>query len=76
MKEASKYPVFWQFVGIGNDRFEYLEKLDDMGGRFMDNADFFQIRDIVSISDNELYTKLLTEYPSWLTEAKQKGIIR
>lgn len=76
MKEASKYPIFWQFVGIGNDSFNYLQKLDDMGGRFMDNADFFQLNDIMKVTDNELYNRLLTEYPSWLVQAKQNGVLR
>lgn len=76
MKEASKYPVFWQFVGIGNDSFDYLQRLDDLSGRFLDNADFFQLNDIARVSDNELYNRLLTEYPSWLVQAKQKGILR
>ena len=75
MKEASKYPIFWQFVGIGHDSFNYLEKLDDMNGRYIDNADFFQLNDIMKVTDNELYNRLLTEYPSWLIQAKQKGII-
>lgn len=75
IKRASKYPIFWQFVGIGNDSFSYLQKLDDLNGRYIDNADFFRIKDVTRISDNELYKKLLTEYPSWITEAKKKGLI-
>lgn len=60
--EASKYPIFWQFIGIGDDSFSYLQKLDDMDGRYVDNADFFSIYDINNITDNELYTKLFDEY--------------
>lgn len=71
---VSKYPIFWQFVGIGNSSMEFLEKLDDMDGRYIDNANFFRIKDIDTINDEDLYKKLLNEYPSWLKEAKNKNI--
>lgn len=71
MIEASKYPIFWQFVGIGNSRFSYLEELDEMQGRYIDNANFFSVNDLGRISDKELYSRLLAEYPDWITKAKQ-----
>ena len=41
---ASYEPVFWQFMGIGKaSSFAFLEKLDDLGGRYTDNADFFAV---------------------------------
>ena len=46
-----------------------------MEGRYVDNANFFQLNDIMSISDSELYERLLNEFPEWLKEAKQKGIL-
>ena len=76
MKEASKYPIFWQFVGIGNDSFAYLQQLDDLEGRVIDNADFFKIRDINQVSDQDLYRQLLNEYPGWLNEVKIKGLLK
>ena len=76
IREASKYPVFWQFVGIGNTEFHYLEKLDQMSSRFIDNANFFAIEDINNISDNELYEKLLAEYPDWIKKAKNARILK
>lgn len=75
IREASKYGAFFQFVGIGNACFDFLEKLDDLDGRVIDNANFFQANDLDKMSDKELYDKLLTEFPSWLNEAKSKGII-
>lgn len=60
--EASKYPIFWQFVGIGNDSFDYLQKLDDMEGRYVDNADFFKVSEPSKIT----YNDLLDEFPNWL----------
>ena len=75
MKEYSKYPIFWQFVGIGRECFNYLEKLDDMGGRYVDNADFFAIKDINEMPDETLYQKLLDEYPGWLENSKVREMI-
>lgn len=72
--KASKFPIFWQFVGIGGSTFEFLDKLDTMSGRFIDNANFFALNDIERVSDEDLYQRMLVEFPSWLKEAKQKGI--
>ena len=75
IKEVSKHPIFFQFVGIGNDNFSFLEKLDDLEDRYVDNANFFSIKDINQMSDNEIYNKLLAEFPSWLENIKVKKII-
>lgn len=74
IKNCTK-PIFWQFVGIDSRSFKYLEGLDEMEGREIDNVNFFKLDDILSISDEDLYRKLLNEYPSWLKEAKAKNII-
>ena len=72
IKILSHFPIFFQFVGIGDtskNGFRYLRKLDDMDGRYVDNANFFAIEnlaDIEVINDVSLYTKLLDEYPKWL----------
>lgn len=75
IRESSNQPIFWQFVGIGRESFDFLQKLDDLKGRYVDNADFFKIQDIKKISDEELYEKLLTEFPDWLKEVKSKGML-
>ncbi|WP_024622480.1 vWA domain-containing protein [Metaclostridioides mangenotii] len=75
MKDASHEPIFWQFLGLGNSEFKYLEKLDTMSGRKIDNANFFSVNDINSLSDEKLYEKILFEYPTWCQEAKNTGVI-
>lgn len=75
MIESSKYPLFWQFIGIGNANYGILEKLDIMPGRAVDNANFFSLDDVDKISDEELYNKLLNEFPIWLKEVKGTGIL-
>lgn len=76
VKEASDKGIFWQFVGIGNASFNFLQKLDDMSGRYVDNANFFQLNDVSRVSDEELFNRLLSEFPSWIQEAKNKGMIK
>ena len=73
IKDLSHLPIFWQFVGIGNNDFCFLEKLDEMEGRYVDNANFFKVDNIRSMSDDVLYDKLLKEFPEWLklTEVKE-----
>jgi len=69
-------PIFWQFVGIGDSSFEVLKRLDTMKGRIVDNANFIHWDRIERVSDEELYDKLLNEFPAWLHEAKGKRIVR
>lgn len=74
--ESSDKPIFWQFVGIGDSNFDVLRRLDTMVGRVVDNANFFHVDDISQVSDEELYNQLLNEFPMWLKEAKDKGILK
>lgn len=74
--EASKYNIFWKFIGVGNSNFKFLKKLDDISGRVVDNADFITIADLNSISDDTLYNRLFNEYNDWLTACRQKGILK
>ncbi|MBY3433748.1 tellurium resistance protein [Rhizobium laguerreae] len=75
MKEAAHLPIFWQFVGIGGSRYGILEKLDTMSGRVVDNCGFFAIDDLHSISEEQLYDRLMDEFPVWLKAARAAGII-
>ncbi|MFK4304552.1 hypothetical protein ABH892_004718 [Paenibacillus sp. RC254] len=72
--DSSGEPIFWQFIGVGESDFGVLKKLDNIEGRVVDNANFFQIQDVESMEDNELYELLLNEFPLWLEEAKDKHI--
>jgi TerF-like vWA domain-containing protein len=76
VRESVDYPIFWMFVGVGNANFGILEHLDDLEGRRVDNADFFSLSDLKMISDDELYERLLGEYPSWLRDAAAAGILQ
>lgn len=90
LRWASREPIFWQFMGIGKGRkskskllaafsdsdFPFLEKLDALSGRFLDNANFFSVLSPEEHSDDVLYDLLMAEYPKWVQEAKAKELIR
>ncbi len=75
IKDAAHLPIFWQFVGIGGRNYGVLERLDSMSGRIIDNAGFFAIDDLSSLSEEALYDRLLQEFPQWLSKARQAGLI-
>lgn len=74
LKNASYEPIFWQFMGVGNADFSYLEKLDDLPNRYVDNADFFKISSL-NVSDEQLYDKMMNEYPNWVKVAQQRNLL-
>lgn len=88
--EASYEPIFWQFMGIGKSNkstkksfwqkltetdFSFLEKLDTMNNRFIDNANFFSVETPDQESDEALYDLLLSEYKEWIPKARQQGLL-
>ena len=76
LQEASKYPIFWQFVGVGGSNYGILERLDTMTDRYVDNAGFFALDDFKSVSSSELYGRLLNEFPAWLDAAHERKILK
>lgn len=90
IQDSSYEPLFWQFMAIGESKkdakkgffksllqsdFTFLEQLDNLTGRYIDNADFFSVKDPAAISDDELYDLLMQEYPEWVKAARTKGLI-
>ena len=66
IRKSSNMNVFIQFIGIGNERFNYLIKLDDLSGRTRDNTGFSKMRDLDRATDNELYSNILGQFSAWL----------
>jgi len=75
VRKLSEHGVFIQFVGIGGASFRYLKRLDNLNGRLLDNANFFEIKNISNETDANLYAKLMAEFPSWTHQARAKGLI-
>jgi hypothetical protein len=68
IRQASTENIFWQFVGLGGSNYGILEHLDTMSGRAVDNCNFFEVDSLSSITDEQLYDKLLTEFPNWIKD--------
>ncbi|MGW3587877.1 VWA domain-containing protein [Streptomyces fungicidicus] len=75
LREAVEEPVFWQFVGLGKSNYGVLERFDTLAGRRVDNVGFFAVDDIGTVPDAELYDRLLSEFPQWITAAGRAGIL-
>ncbi|NBM19128.1 VWA domain-containing protein [Streptomyces sp. GC420] len=78
--KAAKLPLFWQFVGFGDPnsrQFDFLRRLDDLAvpsKRPVDNAGFFHAgADPRRMRDEELYDRLVGEFPQWLRAARAAG---
>lgn len=76
LTKASYAPIFWQFLSIGRENIPFLQKLDDLDGRFVDNADYKSVGNVDTLSDDELYNMILDEYPAWVVEQRRRGQIR
>lgn len=89
LRWSSMEPIFWQFMGIGKGRkskskllsaffdsdFPFLESLDQLPGRLIDNASYFSVSAPDEHSDTALYDLLMTEYPGWLKLAAGHGLL-
>jgi len=64
----------WFSKAVASD-FSFLEQLDEMGDRYLDNADFFSVEDPENIADEELYDLLTAEYPNWVKSARLKNLL-
>jgi stress response protein SCP2 len=64
----------WSLLSSGNE-FEFLEKLDELEGRHIDNANFFSVENPLDIEDEQLYDLMMAEYPQWLKLAREKGVL-
>lgn len=73
---ASYEPIFWSFMGIGKGKFSFLEKLDELRGRCLDNASLLKAGKPSSLTDNQLYDGIMKEYKTWVPAAKSRGLIR
>jgi stress response protein SCP2 len=61
--------------GGGGGEFAFLEELDNLPGRYLDNANFFAVEDPSTIPDEALFELLMGEYPAWLGLARQRGLL-
>ena len=71
--KPSPQPGF--FASLFATDFAFLEKLDAMTGRYLDNANFFSVLKPDEFTDEVLYDLLLGEYKDWLPQARKLGLL-
>ena len=69
--KCSQLPMFTQFAGFGSG-FHGLNQLNNMQGRYVDNAGLFTASDF-NISDDELLSRMMNEFPQWLKATTSEG---
>ncbi len=75
LREAAEHPIFWKFISIGAEEIPFLQKLDDLTGRLIDNADYQAVGELASLPDPALFDLMLVEYRAWLDQVRQAGLI-
>ncbi len=74
LRLMSQLPIFVQFIGVGPHSFSFLKGLDDMDGRLIDNANFFDAKDAGN-DQGKMLELMLGEFPDYYTLARQQGLI-
>ncbi|NES94661.1 MAG: stress protein [Desertifilum sp. SIO1I2] len=73
---TAKKGFFAKLTQVFESDFSFLEKLDELEERYIDNADFFSVEDPLGIPDQDLYDLLMSEYPNWVKQARSKQLLR
>lgn len=76
LTEVSTAPIFWKFLSIGKQPMEFLEQLDTLDERFVDNANYEPIGDVDLIGNAALFKKMLQEFPDWIRQVRSLGLIK
>lgn len=76
LTNVSTAPIFWKFLSIGPSKMQFLQKLDDLTDRFVDNADYQHVGDLDAVAEADLFDLMLEEFPEWITEVRSKGLIK
>jgi hypothetical protein len=63
------------FARLVQSDFTFLENLDNLPGRYIDNANFFAVTDPANIPDEHLFELMMAEYPGWLQLAQRAGLL-
>ncbi|WP_435600790.1 VWA domain-containing protein [Streptomyces sp. C10-9-1] len=77
LARASEHPLFWAFIGFGPTPVPFLQGLDDLPGRAVDNASYFHAgARPTNVPDADLYDGITSEVSPWLAAARANGILR
>jgi hypothetical protein len=66
---------FARVRGLFAPSFDLLHELDDLEGRYLNNADFFSVAEPDTIDDAELFAAMMHEYPGWVAAAWERRLL-
>lgn len=69
---AKELPMFWSFVGFGDD-VAFLRTVDTLPG--IDNTGFFHVPDPHSVSDRALYAGITAQFGPYLVAARAANVL-
>ncbi|MFG3090649.1 VWA domain-containing protein [Streptomyces antibioticus] len=73
---VSKLPLFWSFIGFGPAPVPFLQRLDTLSDRAVDNASYFHAGGRPQhLTDSHVYDGITREFGPWLTAARTAGIL-
>lgn len=77
--QLSQYPAFLKFLSLPDQGAHrgraFLQGLDDMDGRLLDNADAKFIDDPAGMADLAFADAMIDEFDSWVAEARRVGLL-
>jgi hypothetical protein len=62
--QMSQLPIFVQFVGVGNHKFSFLKKVNNLKGGLIDNVGFFDAKDPKAATKAGFLELMLSEFAS------------
>ncbi|MFI7089504.1 VWA domain-containing protein [Streptomyces anulatus] len=74
LTNAKKLPLFWSFIGFGNN-IDFLRTVDQLPGS-IDNTGFFHAPDPHALTDEALYDGITEQFGSYLSSAQDQGLLR
>lgn len=73
--KTSRFPVFWQFIGLYGEEYGILDHLDEIDGRHTRNAAFFKMEDLEDFMDSGFYRTIFANAAAWLEELGRKQML-
>ena len=73
--KTSRFPVFWQFIGLYGEEYGVLNHLDEIDGRRTQNAAFLKMEDFDDFMDSGFYRTIFANTAAWLEELGRKQML-
>lgn len=66
IRKLSEAKTFIQFIGIGDNKFKYFDRLPKITGKATENTGSTIIKDLNNVTDDTLYRVILKDFAKWI----------